>query len=56
MNTEVLKKITTLETRFCKNCPLKEFNRDKYSKTYAHHFCINECSVGITIKSHGNNL
>ncbi|AVQ36197.1 zinc-finger domain-containing protein [Staphylococcus kloosii] len=41
---------------YCHQCMLKAHNRKEHGKTYAHHFCINECSIGIQIKQIGNNL
>ncbi|WP_083195485.1 zinc-finger domain-containing protein [Staphylococcus carnosus] len=41
---------------YCKNCELKLYNRKEHGKTYAHHFCIYECSVGKQIKQFGNEL
>lgn len=56
MNLHELEKIRELEDNYCKNCKLKQVNRKLYNKSYAHHFCINECSVGLKIKIYGNNL
>ncbi|WP_020008309.1 zinc-finger domain-containing protein [Salinicoccus albus] len=56
MNTEVLDKINNLEEKYCRDCILKKLNREKGSRTAAHNFCIKECSVGISIRTHGNNL
>ena len=41
---------------YCYQCPLKSHNRKTEGKTQAHHFCINECSVGKQIKQIGNEL
>lgn len=56
MNTDALEKINYLEKKYCKGCLLKERNRLEGSKSSAHSFCINECSVGIEIKMYGNKL
>ncbi len=56
MNLEVLDKINALEQKYCQGCLLKELNRSEGTRTAAHNFCIHECSVGITIRSHGNKL
>lgn len=56
MNLEVLDKINALEEKYCQGCLLKELNRSEGTRTAAHNFCIHECSVGITIRSHGNKL
>ncbi|MFB9859850.1 zinc-finger domain-containing protein [Salinicoccus siamensis] len=56
MNTDVLEKINDLEEKYCHGCLLKELNRSEGSRTAAHNFCIHECSVGISIRTHGNKL
>ncbi|MFD2829318.1 zinc-finger domain-containing protein [Corticicoccus populi] len=56
MNFKTLEKINQLEARYCKNCLIKKIKRDEESRTQAHKFCISECSVGLKIRSHGNQL
>ncbi|UXV33927.1 zinc-finger domain-containing protein [Staphylococcus sp. IVB6181] len=51
-----LDSIDDLLNTYCKNCDLKQYNRKTKGKTYAHHFCIGECSVGKQIKQFGNEL
>lgn len=56
MNIEVLEKINNLEEKYCRDCILKTLNREQGSRTAAHNFCIQECSVGRSIRTHGNKL
>ncbi|AYU55244.1 zinc-finger domain-containing protein [Staphylococcus piscifermentans] len=53
---QALDSIDELLNTYCKNCELKLYNRKENGKTYAHHFCIEECSVGKQIKQFGNEL
>ena len=41
---------------YCNQCLLKSHKRKTEGKTQAHHFCINECSIGKQIKQLGNEL
>ena len=49
-------KIDDLMNTYCEQCLLKSHIRKTEGKTQAHHFCINECSVGKQIKQIGNEL
>ncbi|BBD90020.1 MULTISPECIES: zinc-finger domain-containing protein [Staphylococcus] len=53
---KAINKIDRLMNTYCYQCPLKSHNRKTEGKTQAHHFCINECSVGKQIKQIGNEL
>ena len=53
---EAIVAIDNLMNTYCHQCMLKAHNRKEHGKTYAHHFCINECSIGKQIKQIGNNL
>ena len=53
---KAINKIDELMNTYCYQCPLKAHNRKTQGKTQAHHFCINECSVGKQIKQIGNEL
>lgn len=48
--------IDELMNTYCKSCLLKHHIRKSEGKTQAHHFCINECSIGKEIKQLGNEL
>ncbi|WP_414052531.1 zinc-finger domain-containing protein [Macrococcus animalis] len=59
MNLEqkiTIKQIDSLTNHFCNGCLLKNYHRKEQGKTYAHHYCIKKCSVGIEIKQLGNIL
>ncbi|TGZ36972.1 zinc-finger domain-containing protein, partial [bacterium M00.F.Ca.ET.162.01.1.1] len=45
-----------LMNTYCKACLSKRHVKNTNGKTQAHHFCINECSVGKQIKQIGNEL
>ncbi|HDG6064203.1 TPA: zinc-finger domain-containing protein [Staphylococcus aureus] len=51
-----LAKIDDLMKTYCNQCPIKTRLRKLEGKTKAHHFCINECSIGKEIKQLGNEL
>jgi len=53
---QVLEKITELMDTYCVDCLLKKHFRKEYGKTYAHSFCINQCTVGEQIKKIGQKL
>lgn len=56
MKIDTLEKINQLERRYCRDCLVKKHNRDEGNRSSAHKFCITECSIGLEIKSHGNQL
>jgi NAD kinase len=53
---EAIDAIDQLMNTYCKTCLLKRHIKNTKGKTQAHHFCINECSVGKQIKQIGNEL
>ncbi|WP_243385893.1 zinc-finger domain-containing protein [Bacillus kexueae] len=53
---EVYEQITELMDEYCTECLLKQHFRKEYGKTYAHSFCINQCTVGQQIKKIGEKL
>ncbi|AQM41873.1 MULTISPECIES: zinc-finger domain-containing protein [Staphylococcus] len=53
---EAIDAIDQLMNTYCKACLLKRHIKKTNGKTQAHHFCINECSVGKQIKQIGNEL
>lgn len=56
MEEKTLLKINQLEEKYCHGCLLKKLNREEGTRASAHKFCITECSVGLEIRSHGNQL
>ncbi|MCQ9287665.1 zinc-finger domain-containing protein [Staphylococcus gallinarum] len=53
---EAIDAIDYLMNTYCNQCLLKSYKRKTEGKTQAHHFCINECSIGKQIKQLGNEL
>ncbi|QTQ09314.1 zinc-finger domain-containing protein [Macrococcoides canis] len=51
-----LRTIDKLNDHYCSHCFLKEYHRKEHNKTFAHHYCIKKCTVGIEIKRLGNVL
>ncbi|WP_084781797.1 zinc-finger domain-containing protein [Bacillus niameyensis] len=41
---------------YCEDCFLHEHLKKEYSKTYAHRFCIKQCTVGQELKAMGEGL
>lgn len=54
--SEVIKEIDHLLKEYCDDCLLKVHFRKEYSKTYAHNFCIKQCTVGEIIQRKGSLL
>lgn len=52
----VIKEIDELQQEYCSQCFLKKHFREEFSKTYAHQFCIKNCTVGDAIQQRGNLL
>ncbi|MBU0437633.1 zinc-finger domain-containing protein [Staphylococcus succinus] len=53
---EAIGAIDHLMNTYCNQCLLKHHIRKNEGKAQAHHFCINECSIGKQIKQIGNEL
>ena len=53
---EAIAAIDKLMNTYCHQCLLKSHIKHTQGKTQAHHFCINECSIGKEIKQLGNEL
>ncbi|WP_420853966.1 zinc-finger domain-containing protein [Staphylococcus ratti] len=51
-----ISKIDNLMNQYCEHCLIKTHIRKSQNKTQAHHFCINECSIGKQIQQLGNEL
>ncbi|MGE7759533.1 zinc-finger domain-containing protein [Peribacillus sp. NPDC097895] len=41
---------------FCQDCFLRKHFRKEKGRSYAHQFCISECTVGEKLKQLGNEL
>ncbi|MCL6796535.1 zinc-finger domain-containing protein [Bacillus altitudinis] len=51
-----VKELTDLQDTYCSDCLIKKHFRKEFGKTYAHSFCIQQCTVGEKIKQYGNEL
>ena len=54
--SEIIKEIDETITLYCNDCFLRSYYRKAYSKTYAHQFCILQCTVGETLREKGAKL
>lgn len=53
---DIFREMDELMNLYCEDCFLHKHFRKEYSKTYAHRFCIKQCSVGQKIKTIGAAL
>lgn len=53
---EIYQKTEQLMDTFCDNCFLYKYHRAEKNRSYAHRFCITECTVGVKIKIYGKKL
>ncbi|WP_232796286.1 zinc-finger domain-containing protein [Staphylococcus canis] len=53
---EAINHIDRLMYEYCQHCLIKTHLRKHKNRTQAHHFCINECSIGKQIQQLGNEL
>ncbi|WP_066099115.1 MULTISPECIES: zinc-finger domain-containing protein [Bacillaceae] len=51
-----LDEIGELLDTYCVDCLLKQHFRKEYGKTFAHSFCISQCTVGLKLKELGEKL
>ncbi|MCJ8006616.1 zinc-finger domain-containing protein [Lederbergia wuyishanensis] len=54
--TEIFKEIDGLITTYCEGCFLHFHFKKEFSKSYAHKFCINQCTVGQKLQEKGKIL
>ncbi|GIN21105.1 MAG TPA: zinc-finger domain-containing protein [Bacillus bacterium] len=54
--SKVMKEINDLLEKYCEDCFLKKHFRKEFSKSYAHHFCIKQCTVGDILQKKGELL
>lgn len=52
----IMKEIDHIMTQYCEGCFLRAYFRKEYSHTYAHQFCINQCTVGANLQVKGEEL
>ncbi len=53
---QVISEVDKILESYCKDCLLKAHFRKEHGKTYAHRFCIEQCTVGQQIKKIGQYL
>ncbi len=53
---QTFQEINEIIDTYCTDCFLKKHFRNEYGKSYAHSFCIKECTVGQMIKKYGEKL
>ncbi len=53
---QVVEKVDELIDTYCSECFLKSHFRKEHGKTYAHRFCIEQCTVGEKIRYIGEKL
>ena len=53
---KLLKEVDSLLEYYCEGCFIKSTLHKEHSKTYAHRFCIEKCTVGEKLKSIGTLL
>ncbi|MBS4199446.1 zinc-finger domain-containing protein [Bacillus sp. FJAT-49732] len=54
--TKVFKEIDELITSYCDGCFLHLHFKKEFSKSYAHKFCIGECTIGQKLQEKGKTL
>ena len=53
---ELLTEMDYYNDYFCASCPIKRALVDEGSKTKAHRFCIETCSIGLKLQQIGASL
>ncbi|MBY0122666.1 zinc-finger domain-containing protein [Bacillus sp. S/N-304-OC-R1] len=48
--------VEELLNTYCQGCLLHKLHKDEKGRTYAHKFCITDCTVGEKIKLIGSKL
>jgi hypothetical protein len=52
----IMKEIDELITQYCDGCFLRAHFRKEYNQTFAHQFCIKQCTVGENLQEKGKDL
>lgn len=55
-NAELINKIDNLSDTYCNGCFIRTQLRKESGKTIAYRFCIEQCTVGESIKQIGSKL
>ncbi|MCS0824863.1 zinc-finger domain-containing protein [Cytobacillus firmus] len=53
---DIYNEVEAIMDYYCTECFLYKNNRQEKGRNYAHRFCITKCTVGETIKQHGQKL
>ncbi|MGE7764821.1 zinc-finger domain-containing protein [Peribacillus sp. NPDC096540] len=53
---KIYEEVEDVLTSFCHECFLQKHFRKEYGRSYAHQFCISQCTVGEKLKQLGNEL
>ncbi|MEQ2528586.1 zinc-finger domain-containing protein [Robertmurraya yapensis] len=53
---QVLMEVEEMLNSYCKGCFLHKYHKKEIGRTYAHKFCISQCTVGQKIKMIGDKL
>jgi len=55
-NTQLINEIDSLSDTYCNGCFVRKHLRKESGKTIAYKFCIDQCTVGESIKQIGDKL
>ncbi|RLQ95164.1 zinc-finger domain-containing protein [Falsibacillus albus] len=53
---EIFTEVEEILSKYCNECFLKAHHRKEYGKSFAHKFCIKQCTVGQQLKKYGDRL
>ncbi|WP_409298181.1 zinc-finger domain-containing protein [Peribacillus sp. SCS-26] len=53
---DICSEVDTMLEDYCKDCFLKAHHRKEKGRTFAHKFCISQCTVGEKLKELGDRL
>ncbi|MDQ0155143.1 zinc-finger domain-containing protein [Robertmurraya andreesenii] len=53
---EILQEVEELLSGYCNGCFLYKYHKLERGRTYAHRFCISECTIGEKIRDFGHRL
>jgi hypothetical protein len=53
---KLFKEVDSLINFYCEGCFIKTTLQKENSKTFAHRFCIEKCTIGEMLKQYGNKL
>jgi len=53
---KLLQEVDSIIEYYCEGCFIKSTLLKEHSKTYAHRFCIEKCTIGEKLKEFGKKL